>query len=215
MTTFGQLGLDIISATSASLSGTLNTFNFGNNTPAAVDQDKPWLRLNSDGTIDRWYVFSSGLWLSPHYQCPGQVILYEGTLASIDTFDGGEVAPVTATTGPFWERVTSMDARSPIGPGTLPSGTVINVGDALGEETHLLTVAELASHTHPYATADGQQVVAKVSSNKTDDLNRTGSYDVRAADPVQNTGGDVAHNNIPPVRGIWFIRRTSRTQYRI
>jgi hypothetical protein len=220
MTTFNKLGLDIIVATTASLAGTLNTFNYGNSTPAAVDQDKPWFRLNSDGTPDRWYVFSSGLWLSAHYQCPGQVIMYEGTLASIDTFDGGEVAAVTATTGPFWERVTTMDARSPIGPGTLPSTTVVNIGDDLGEEVHELTIPEMPSHRHEYATTDGQQIVVKVTSNKTDDLNRTGSYDIKAADPMQNTGGDatgatVGHNTIHPVHAIWFIRRTSRLYYRI
>jgi hypothetical protein len=184
--------------------------NTGSSTPAAEDRGKPWFRTNSDGTDDGWWTFFSGFWVQKHPCFSGMVTMYEGALADIPTLDGGEAAAVTNITGPFWEEVTEMQARSPMHPGTLPSGTVVNVGDDIGEEKHQLTISELAEHTHPFDTSDGQLVLAQVTSGKVNDINRTGSLDYAFADPVQNTGGDVAHNTIHPVRGIFFIRRTSR-----
>src|SRR5574342_502464 len=104
----------------ALLSGQFNRsgtgINFGNQVPAMIDQDKPWFRTNSDGTPDRLYSFSGGLWLAKHPLPPGAVIMYEGTEASIETFDGGEGGPIGPTFGAFWEKVSEMNARSPIGP---------------------------------------------------------------------------------------------------
>lgn len=187
-----------------------NEINSGSSTPAAEDRGKPWHRTNSDGTDDGWWTFYNGFWIQKHPMPTGAIIMWEGAIADIDTYDGGEAGAITNITGPFWERATTLDARSPIGPGTLPSGTVLNIGDQVGEEKHVLTVAELASHTHPFATDDGQQVLAQVTSGKVNDINRTGSLDYAFADPPQNTGGDQGHNTIGPSLVVNFLRRTAR-----
>lgn len=187
-----------------------NEINTGSSTPAAEDRDKPWFRTNSDGTDDGVWTFYNGFWIQKHPLPTGAIILWEGAVANIDTYDGGETAAVTNITGPFFERTTTLDARSPIGPGTFPSGTVLNIGDQIGEEKHILTIAELASHTHPFATTNGQQVLAQVTSGKVNDINRTGSLDYAFADPPQNTGGDTGHNTVQPSLVINFLRRTAR-----
>lgn len=126
-----------------------NEINTGSSTPAAADRTKPWIRTNSDGTDDGTWVFYAGYWVQKHPMAVGSIILWEGAVADIDAFDGGETAAVTTISGPFWERATGFDARSPMGPGTLPiSSTVVNVGDAFGEERHTQTEAELATHNH-------------------------------------------------------------------
>lgn len=184
--------------------------NTGSSTPAAENRGKPWYRTNADGTDDGWWTFYSGFWIQKYPLPTGSVIMYEGALADIPTFDGGEAGAITNITGAFWVEVTEMQARSPIHPGTLPSGTIINVGDNIGEEKHQLTIAELPAHTHQFDTTDSAQVLTKVASNRVGSINQTGSLDYAFANPPQNTGSDTAHNTIQPSRGIFFIRRTAR-----
>lgn len=88
-------------------------FNFGPTKPSASDEDKPWLRTNSDGSIDGWYTFTNGAWLRPHPQNPGYTMEYSDPATGayqapmsnqsfFDTLDGGNSNPVTLFDGPFW-----------------------------------------------------------------------------------------------------------------
>lgn len=189
-----------------------NEVNTGSSTPAAADRTKPWIRTNSDGTDDGTWVFYAGYWVQKHPDFVGKIVFAPvGTAAAdIDTLDGGEAGAVTSIAGPFWTIVTELNAKSIIGPGTLPSATVINSGDSIGEEKHTLTVAEMPAHTHPFATTNGQQVLVQVTSGKVNDINRTGSLDYAFADPPQNTGGDTGHNTIHPCFALYAIKRTAR-----
>lgn len=187
--------------------------NTGSSTPSAANRSKPWLRTNADGSDDGQWVFFNGYWVQKHPDFVGKIVFAPvGTAAAdIDALDGGETAAITSITGPFWEIVTELSARSPIGPGTLPSGTVINSGDNIGEETHLLTKDEMPTHTHEFATEDSQHILAQcAASAKLNDINRTGSLDYKHADPLQETGGDEPHNTIHPCYAIYAIRRTAR-----
>lgn len=62
-TTWQQFYDAMLSVTSWYVPGKFNSFNYGHDTPAPADQDKPWLKLNVDGTIDGWYVFVGGQWV--------------------------------------------------------------------------------------------------------------------------------------------------------
>ena len=178
--------------------------------PAPDQRDKIWLRLNNDGTPDRVYVYAGGKWLSKHAAFEGQVVMWEGAEGDIPTIDGGTVGAVTTTSGPFWEKVSEMDAKIPIGPGTTdaPTSTVIAVGDEGGSELVVLEKEQLPSNpfgvnnvTGPFldVTAGGTfEVQTNPGTN-----HRVGGWD----------GNDEGHNNMPPYRGIWFIRKTSRLYY--
>lgn len=180
--------------------------NTGSSTPAAEDRGKPWYRTNSDGTDDGWWTFYGGFWIQKHPAFTGTVIMYEGALGDLPTLDGGEAAAVTNITGPFWEEVTEIRARSPIHPGTLPSGTIIAVGDDIGEEEHVMEITELIEHRHdiPYSGQGG------LSGDGAHILNGT---PVHTGDHfTSNTGSATPEgmNVIHPVHGIYFIRRTAR-----
>lgn len=184
-----------------------NEWNTGSSTPPAENRDRPWARTNSDGTPDGVWFYSGGFWLQKHEAATGLVAMYEGSLASIDTFDSGEVGVVSSMTGPFWEPVTQMAARSPIHPGTLPSGTIINIGDNIGEEKHVMALNELIEHSHIIKTfsagaigGDGGHIL-----NEPDP-----AADVDHATEPEGQSPPDGMNVIQPSRGIWFIRRTAR-----
>ena len=206
----------MVSYLSASVTGTLNMFNVGNSVPSADNRDKPWIRTNSDGTPDAVYNYSGGFWLTKHPLPTGLVCMYEGTEASIDTFDGGEAAAITNIAGPFWEKVTEMAAKSPIMPGTLPSTTVLAIGNDYGEEKHTMLSTEMPRHTHTIQAwtsgatgGDGGQILNEPDPG-TEVEKTTGAAGGRDGE----TNPD-PFNVIHPVRAIWFLRRSARIYRRI
>lgn len=206
----------LVSLLSAEVAGTASFFNYGPNTPAPDERDRPWIRLDASGNIDKMYSYSNGAWVAKHPAAPGDVIMYEGTEASIDTHDGGEAGAITATTGPMWQKVSTINGRFPLGPGTLASGATVNVGDTGGAEEHILTRAELPNVSvdtlsqRRINVQDGGSAVVT-----TPDTASTGAAFQATALPTEPLGDGDGHNNMPPYLGIWFIRRTSRTHYRI
>lgn len=196
----------MVSLITANLTGSLSTVNTGSVTPAAADRDKPWIRSNSDGTDDGQWTFYNGFWTQKHPDAVGLVAMFEGTETDIDTFDGGEVAVISNITGPFWEKIDEMDAKSPIGPGTLPSGTIINIGDDIGEESHIQTVGELVGHNHDISFS-GQGGLAGDGGHI---LNGTPA--TTGVHFTENTGSTppTGMNIIQPSHAIFFIRRTAR-----
>ncbi len=204
------------------LPGGYSTIVSGNSLPSAIDQDKPWLRYNADGTIDRWYTFAQGAWLSPHLIPPGFTMLYPGDITSIATFDGGSVGAVTVTTGPFWEEVTAAVGRVPIHPDpsktviqfqdVIPTGTAVVVGSTGGEERHTLTSLELPDHQHKL---EAEAVSTNSGAGAAFLLLRaTAGTNYPTLNPTNTTSNDQPHNNMPPFYGIYLIRRTARLYYR-
>jgi hypothetical protein len=208
---------DIFALLSASISNILG-INFGNAVPAPADRDKPWMRTNPDGTPDKFYVYALGAWLAKH-PVPASATYYIPYITALESdvwsFDGGDgsdpgTTPPTATTGAMWVVDHIWDFRSPMGAGTSSSGQVLTATggtDLLGEDKHTLVAAEIPTHTHALrARSDiqgagpGNIVCASTFSNTAD----------MATDPY---GGGLAHQNVHPVRGCWFIRRSARIYY--
>lgn len=204
------------------LPGTSNTFNYGNTIPDPDDRNKPWLRLDGSGNPDRWYVFNNGLWISLHpVPASSSIIMWwEGTLDDLKTLDGGVDEAVTATTGPFWQEVTTMQGRFPVHPGTLDmtTSTVVGVGDTGGVAKITLTTDQIPSHHHQLnnlkedrMSRDDLHVAAFAGSGNPKFGETTTPPTINTAD----TGGGSAHDNVPPYRGIYAIKRTARIYYKV
>jgi len=110
--------------------------------------------------------------------------------------------------------------RVPIGSGTgtgggssgtgAPSGgsalTAVSIGTWKGEETHVLTVGELAAHTH---TATGASAGPNYSTASAAVGTSTNAGTGNSTSAVSGSAGsDTAHNNIQPVAGVAFIIKT-------
>lgn len=76
-------------------------------------------------------------------------------------------------------------------------------GSTGGEATHKLTIDEMPSHNHSWGWA-----YAAASVNAT--WNSAGVNKIASAtDIIGNTGGDKAHNNMPPYLVVYMWKRTS------
>lgn len=189
--------------------------SIGVTTPAPDDQNRPWFRINADGTPDRWYVFSGGSWIARHPIAAGAIWMFAGLEADIVTHDGGEAGTATATTGPMWEKYSAADGRFPVGPGTIGS-TTIGVGGTGGSGEHTLTLDEIPAHAHPFTAASyigsGNKTPVKILG---DDDWGADTITVAPSAGGQSDGTTKAVNTLPPYFGIWFIRKTARTHYRL
>lgn len=197
-------------------------YNMGSATPTAENRIFPWL-YTPDGL---WYTFQFGVWVAAYPVPPLCDVrwLWVGTndAAGLFSFDGGDgsdpgaVVP-TQITGSFWQADTLFAARMPLGAGTLPSGTVISTAPSStgGLEKVSLTAAEMPPHTHDFkVTANnadgggtGELTGGEFNSPNDGEFNGT----------TASAGGDgatppvvVAHTNMSPYIGVYFIKRTGR-----
>lgn len=160
-----------------------------------------------------WQLYN-GVWVAKH-SIPANSsfrMIWKGSENDLWSHDGGDgtsgvAPPTTATTGPIWILDHDFDAVFPVGVGNLPSGTVIGQGTTGGEENHQLTVAELAKHSHNAPSPNTGFVVAVPGGP-----NGTGSGTGISGSsfPTDVAGSDTPHNNMPPYRGVYFAKRSSR-----
>lgn len=187
--------------------------------PDITDRDKAWIRTSGGAPVTPpVWVFYNGDWVAKHPVPAGTewALPYTGAIANIATLDGGAAGVVSDNTGPFWELVTALAARFPIGAGTLPSGLVLATGDTGGEEVHELVQQELPAFTVTTkmygANADGDN--RNVFGG--DLLGNSQASSITPTNFVSDTvGGDsagvtVPHGTMPPYVALSFLRRTAR-----
>jgi microcystin-dependent protein len=228
---YQNLANDIIGGTQAVFNSTIGNsfFNFGPTFPAINNRIYPWLDENG-----QWWIFDQGFWV---YKNPVVAGSYErrifvGTTNDLLSYDGGDGTAVAGdTSGPMWMVDTLLDARFPVGVGAFAaSGSVAVLGTAtstsiVGEDQHLLTTAEMPTHTHQVSIKtfghggnDGDRVAADGGTSSPTLTNNVTAFPSSTLDPdvdaiAANTGGNAAHNNLPPFYGVYFIKRTSRIYY--
>jgi len=228
---YQNLANDIIGGTQAVFNSTIGNsfFNFGPTFPAINNRIYPWLDENG-----QWWIFDQGFWV---YKNPVVAGSYErrifvGTTNDLLSYDGGDGTAVAGdTSGPMWMVDTLLDARFPVGVGAFAaSGSVAVLGTAtstsiVGEDQHLLTTAEMPTHTHQVSIKtfghggnDGDRVAADGGTSSPTLTNNVTAFPSSTLDPdvdaiAANTGGNVAHNNLPPFYGVYFIKRTARVYY--
>ncbi len=235
-TTFQKLNVDMFSiAQVISLNGS-TFYNIGPNEPDPDKRDFPWWNTNSG----QWFYWNIdvGLWVRPH-PVPASSqsrIMWIGTENDLQAYDGGDTNPAGDASGPMWSVDHDFDARFPVGPGTMPApaSTVINPGDTGGNNQVTLPVSALPPHQHivpvcsPNSnTSDptaGQVSTVQYgigkglgSGNVVDDS--AGTY-ARSFPLTSSTSSDPPSASppdpidlLPPYRGIFFIKRTSRQFY--
>lgn len=225
--TVQELNVLILSLARAIFPGTLSTFNFGNTVPTADNRDKPWIRTDASGNLDRLYTWGGGgVWVSPHPVPASSQIRFGwvGLEADLKTFDGGVDEPVSDTTGPFWEVDHDFDAKFSVGPGTFAGGTTVNVGDTGGADEKTLTSDNIPPHFHDYGI-EGPSLVTSDSQAGTFHTSGTNYYDPTETTTqigrTRQTGGTgtpaaaTAFEILPPYRGEFRIRRTARIFYAV
>lgn len=227
---YQKLANDIIGGTQATFNSTIGNsfFNFGPTYPAINNRIYPWLDENG-----QWWIYDQGFWLRKNpVTAAYERRIYVGTTTDLLSYDGGDgTATATTTTGPMWEVDTEFEARFPVGVGAfVASGAVAVMGKAtstaiVGEDQHKLTIPELAAHTHDVAIKvfghggeDGDRSAADGGTTSNTVTNNTTIFPSSTIDPdldakAVSVGGDIAHNNLPPFYGVYFIKRTIRVYY--
>ena len=130
---------------------------------------------------------------------PSAFLLCSGTAVSRTTY--ADLFAVTGTAygvgdGSTTFNLPNLQGRIPVGKSTDTEFDVL--GETGGEKTHVLTVAELAAHTHSTGKAlyGSGGLNASFSSGQLDATTVTGS-----------TGDNTAHNNLQPYIVINYIIR--------
>jgi len=94
-------------------------------------------------------------------------------------------------------NIPDLRGRAPVGSGAGPGLSARSTGDSFGEETHTLTIGELASHVH----GTGNSVLIATATPP--------PLDVLGPNPFPaitgSTGNDDPHNNIQPSLAINFL----------
>lgn len=166
--------------------------------------------------------------------------IWTGVESDVWAYDGGDgvdpsVTAPTDNTGAMWEVDHNFDFRFPLGAGVspAPASTTVNSGDTGGEENHTLTSAEAGvdpSHRHGIGKigSSNRQIAvetggslsptqAGVRVGGSGDIGAGNEADVASfGDTVFQTDKPISpptlatHNNMPPYRAVFFIKRTVR-----
>ena len=125
-------------------------------------------------------------------------------------FSADNVNPGVRFTGTTWAQISQGRFIAGVGTGTdINTNThAVAAGEdsSTGEYTHQLTIAEMPAHSHEIKGNSGdtrppQKIAPEMAADDAEFL---------ANDPdiIQNTGGSLSHNNIPPYFGLYVWQRT-------
>ena len=184
-------------------------------TPTATDRNKLWWHTTKT-RLFHWDS-SKGAWVSKHpYAATDPVrLLWEGSTAALETFDGGSAGTPQADgiAGPMWEVDTEYEGRVPIGAGTIPGRTITPTSTAVGDELGLAevtqTTAQVAPHQHDFT---GPALTGSLS-NSGDNATPIPSLPSVTSTTQQNQSAASPMENIPPARAVHIIKRTLRAYY--
>jgi hypothetical protein len=108
-----------------------------------------------------------------------------------------------------WRRYSEMDGRFPVGASVTTETSAVNLGvyplnHTGGENFHLLTVSEMPPHNHNLNI-----VLANSGTGNDWTIEQTYNTHQTNGSFVNSTGGGNTHENRPPYRAVYFIKKTS------
>lgn len=206
-----------------------NGLNYGASTPAPANRGIPWFKTDQFGNPIGFFSWNGLAWsaipvvtangssinrpsnpgIGTEYfdTTIGAVIIY--TLQGWSTASGsvGDVKEVQAvdigtalTNNPGWAQDTISIGLVVGAAGPATGLTAPHVfGQILGEENHILTVAEMPAHTH---TISANQNNAAATGNVG---NPSGILSDHSATATGSAGGGAGHNNLPPIIYYWRL----------
>lgn len=213
LTSYQQLLNDFSSHQSVTFPDTFKGVIVSPTKPGVNDTDKVWQKVDALGRPIRLYAFAQGAWLSPHPVYPGMVNIWAAPLPAdiLSTFDEGNNAGLSPTSGVMWEEVVELRAKLPVGAGTLPSGTVLAQGTNAGAETVLLTGAHVPPHTHGIPVTDVNQGAG--NALLVDSQHRALVDTLQTLPSAEINDATASFSIIPPVYVVYFLRKTIRRWY--
>lgn len=91
----------------------------------------------------------------------------------------------------------------------LGAGGSYSAGSTGGETTHKLTINEMPSHSHTLEPfVDVRQGEGQTNNHSASLGSHLGGNITKTNTNVTNTGGNQAHNNMPPYMAVYIWRRT-------
>lgn len=118
-------------------------------------------------------------------------------VSAIDDFNAGKTIQVLRALG---RGIISAGAGSGL--------TLRELGETGGEETHILLLDEIPSHTHDFASPNGRDERQTGSSTSTYWLSSTGVvFPPPLNRPTSSVGSGNAHNNMPPFTAYNFFMK--------
>lgn len=131
---------------------------------------------------------------------------------NLNIFPSGLITPFAGSSIPDgWalcdgtNGTSDLTAKFIVGAGQGVGLTNRPLGSTGGEITHTLTVPELGAHTHPYDLAISFEKILTHLSGSTDSGTALTNYS--GSDTTGNTGGGLAHNNMPPYYVLAYIMK--------
>ena len=119
-----QLANDIAAGQRVILPGEFGLIIISASEPIVEYRDRIWVKVDPTSNVQLGiFTWSTeyGLWVKPHWnnnQPPTNgLFLFKGTLAELETYDGGEPGTISEVTGPFWVKDDEWDDRFFLGVG--------------------------------------------------------------------------------------------------
>lgn len=216
---------EFISQTTGSLTGNMAAFTAGDDTPAAQDQNKLWLKQNTSTCVPEgwhWYNGSNTAWEDvpvPETALPssltpvGTIIMYGASAAPTNWLicNGDPKSRTTYATlfgiigttygdgdGSSTFNLPDLRSRMPVGIGDGGADlTDRSLGDTGGTENVTLTTNQIPAHNHEIRSSNWETGGGSGGMGNSTDQQHWGY--------TENTGGGQPHNNLPPFLAINFL----------